>query len=65
MKPSVGRKPVLTEEAVRFLRQRRAERLANGRRFGVPDKRLCAQWGITRAALWQAATGITYKWVNP
>jgi hypothetical protein len=50
---------------VRYLRKRRAERLSGNRKGGTPDKVLCARWGMTRTALWQAAAGLTYKQVQP
>jgi hypothetical protein len=55
----------LTPAAVRYLRKRRAERLSGNRKGGTPDKVLCARWGMTRTALWQAAAGLTYKQVQP
>ncbi len=59
-----GRRPILTAAAVRYLRLRRAERLAGNRKAGIPYKRLCARYGISRFALYQAAAGRTYRWVQ-
>lgn len=59
-----GRRPILTAAAVRYLRRRRAERLSGNRKTGTPDKRLCARWGVSRKALYQAAAGLTYRWVQ-
>lgn len=59
-----GRRPTLTAATVRYLRRRRAERLAGNRRAGIPDKRLCARYGVSRDALYQAAAGLTYRWVQ-
>lgn len=60
------RPQLLTPAAVRFLRKRYAFRKqpGNGKR-GVSTQALCERWGITRTALWQAATGLTYKRVKP
>lgn len=60
-----GRRPILTAAAVRYLRRRRAERIAGNRKAGTPDKRLCARWGVCKSALYQAAAGLTYRWVQP
>lgn len=60
-----GRRPILTADDVRYLRQRRAERLSGNRRAGTPDKLLCARWGVCKSALYQAAAGLTHKKVTP
>lgn len=62
----MARPQLLTPAAVRYLRRRLAERKAPGKRkSGVLTKSLCSRYGITRTALWQAATGRTYKRVQP
>lgn len=59
-----GRPPQLTVAAVRYLRAWRAERLSTGRRVGPSYKQLANRYNMTVDAIWKAAAGMTYKWVQ-